>query len=78
MDGPPQPVLLDSLSLKSDVILLLDTYFHILIWHSETIAAWRKAKYQDQPAYQSFKFLLEVPRQDAHVTFSFYELGFNG
>ena len=30
-DTPPQPVLLDSISIKPDVILLLDTFFHITI-----------------------------------------------
>ena len=37
-DVPPQPVLLDSVSIKPDVILLLDTFFHILIFHGETVA----------------------------------------
>ncbi|ODQ51321.1 protein transporter SEC23 [Saitoella complicata NRRL Y-17804] len=64
-DQPPQPVLLDSLSVKPDVILLLDTFFHILIFHGETIAQWRKAGYQDQEGYQNFKELLEAPRAEA-------------
>ncbi|KAI8817160.1 uncharacterized protein EV422DRAFT_542658 [Fimicolochytrium jonesii] len=61
-NGPPEPVLLDSVSIKPDVILLLDTFFHILIWHGETIAAWRKAKYHEQPSYENFKLLLEAPK----------------
>jgi len=65
LNGPPQPVLLDSISIKPDVILLLDTYFHILIWHGETIAIWRKEGYQNQPGYENFKALLEAPQQDA-------------
>ncbi|TFK85717.1 hypothetical protein K466DRAFT_600926 [Polyporus arcularius HHB13444] len=36
-DVPPQPMLLDSVFVKPDIILLLDT-FHILIFHGETIA----------------------------------------
>ncbi|OMJ09422.1 Protein transport protein SEC23 [Smittium culicis] len=64
-DSDPTPVLLDSISIKPDVILLLDTFFHILIWHGETIAEWRKANYQDQPEYESFKNLLEMPQVDA-------------
>ena len=35
-DTPPMPVLLDSVSIKHDVILLLDTFFHILIF-TETL-----------------------------------------
>lgn len=64
-DEAPQPVILDSASIKADVILLLDTFFHILIFHGETIAQWRKAGYQDQSGYENFKELLEAPRQDA-------------
>ena len=66
-DVPPQPVLLDSVSIKPDVILLLDTFFHILIFHGETIAQWRKAGYQDQEGYENFKELLESPVADAQV-----------
>ncbi|KAJ9109569.1 GTPase-activating protein S23 [Naganishia adeliensis] len=64
-DKEPEPVLLDSVSIKPDVILLLDTFFHILIFHGETIAAWRKAEYQNQEGYENFKELLEAPVQDA-------------
>ena len=64
-DNPPEPVLLDSVSIQPDTILLLDTFFHILIFHGETIAQWRKAGYQDQEGYQNFKELLDAPRQDA-------------
>jgi len=64
-DTDPHPVLLDSVSIKNDVILLLDTFFHILIFHGETIAQWRKANYQDQEGYENFKELLEAPIVDA-------------
>ena len=65
LDAPPQPVLLDSVSIKPDVVLLLDTFFHILIFHGETVAQWRKAGYQDQEGYENFKEILEVPKVDA-------------
>jgi protein transport protein SEC23 len=64
-DTPPQPVLLDSVSIKPDVILLLDTFFHILIFHGETVAQWRKAGYQEQEGYENFAELLEAPAADA-------------
>lgn len=64
-DQEPEPVLLDTVSLKPDHILLLDTFFHILIYHGETIALWRKAGYQDQPDHENFKALLEAPRAEA-------------
>jgi protein transport protein SEC23 len=66
--GPPQPVLLDSVSIRPDVILLLDTFFHVLIFHGETMAAWRIAGYQNQPEYEGFKLLLEAPQADAEVS----------
>ncbi|ODV81433.1 uncharacterized protein CANTADRAFT_24380 [Suhomyces tanzawaensis NRRL Y-17324] len=65
LEGEPEAVLLDSVSIKDDRILLLDTFFHILIFHGKTISQWRKAGYQDQPEYESFKTLLEEPKQEA-------------
>jgi hypothetical protein len=70
-DTAPQPVLLDSVSIKPDVILLLDTFFHILLFHGETIAQWRKAGYHEQEGYENFKELLEAPIADAQVRFPY-------
>ncbi|KAI5808744.1 hypothetical protein DFH27DRAFT_496117 [Peziza echinospora] len=64
-DQPCRPVLLDSTSIQPNHILLLDTFFHILIFHGETIAEWRKIGYQDQEGYENFKELLEAPKEDA-------------
>ena len=61
------PVLLDSTSIQPQTILLLDTFFHILIFHGETMAEWRKAGYQDMDGYENFKELLESPKEDARV-----------
>ncbi|KAL2051332.1 hypothetical protein ABVK25_008384 [Lepraria finkii] len=59
------PVLLDSASIQPTHILLLDTFFQILIFHGETMAEWRKAGYQDQEGYENFKSILEQPKEDA-------------
>lgn len=48
-----------------DRILLMDTFYHILIYHGETIAQWIKAGYQDLPEYENFKQLLQAPVGDA-------------
>lgn len=64
-NGPPEPVLLDTSSIQPDRILLMDTFFHIVIFHGETIAQWREAKYQEMPEYANFKQLLEAPVDDA-------------
>lgn len=60
--GGPIPVILDVTSVKPDGILLLDTFFHIVIFHGSTIAQWREAKYQDLPEHVAFKQLLELPQ----------------
>ncbi|CAH2353543.1 protein transport protein Sec23p [[Candida] railenensis] len=65
LDSEPEAVLLDSVSIKDDRILLLDTFFHILIFHGKTVAEWRKAGYQNNPDYANFKQLLEEPKQEA-------------
>ena len=46
-NGPPVPVLLDVTSISPDRILLLDTFFQVIVFHGETISAWRK---QGKPA----------------------------
>ncbi|KAI6096995.1 hypothetical protein EDD17DRAFT_1820711 [Pisolithus thermaeus] len=64
-DVPPQPALLDSVSTNSDITLLLDTFFNILIFHREMVAQWKKAGYQDQEGYKNFRELLEAPVTNA-------------
>jgi protein transport protein SEC23 len=64
-NGPPEPVLLDTSSIQADRILLMDTFFQILIFHGETIAQWRAAKYHELPEYANFKQLLDAPVTDA-------------
>lgn len=63
--GTPEPVLLDTSSIQPDKILLMDTFFQIVIYHGETIAQWRAQKYQDLPEYENFKQLLQAPVDDA-------------
>lgn len=63
----PKPVLLDISSLKPDVILLLDTFFNVLIWHGDTIVEWKKAGYHEQPEYEHFRTLMQMPINDANL-----------
>lgn len=63
---PTHAVLLDTSSIQPDRILLMDTFFQIVVFHGETIAAWKKAGYQEQEGYESFKQLLEAPINDAN------------
>lgn len=61
----PEPALLDVAAVAPDRILLLDSYFTIVIFHGSTIAQWRKAGYQDMPEHKAFAQLLQAPRDDA-------------
>mmetsp|Transcript_15014 Transcript_15014/g.34197 ORF Transcript_15014/g.34197 Transcript_15014/m.34197 type:complete len:751 (+) Transcript_15014:63-2315(+) len=61
----PIPVALDAESLKPTVILLLDTFFQVVVWRGETVQAWYEAGYQDLQGYENFKQLLVAPAEDA-------------
>lgn len=61
----PEPVLLDVGAIAADRILLLDSYFTIVVFHGSTIASWRNDEYHEQPEHQAFAHLLKAPRDDA-------------
>ncbi|RYG68783.1 hypothetical protein EON64_04385, partial [archaeon] len=65
--GVPQPVLLDATSVRPDTILLLDSFFHIIIFHGETIAAWKAQGYHMMEEHANFRNLLNAPLQDAQA-----------
>ena len=66
-NGPPQAALLDAESVTADTILLLDTFFHVVVFHGETIAAWREQGYHEQDEHVAFRALLEAPQSDAQL-----------
>lgn len=65
--GPPAPVMLDASSVRVDTILLLDAYFHVIVFHGETIAAWKEHGYHLQEEHVNFRNLLDAPQNDAQV-----------
>jgi len=65
--GPPVPVLLASTSVQLDRILLLDSFFTVVVHHGETIAHWRDAGYANDPQYENLKHLLAAPKDDAQA-----------
>uniref|UniRef100_A0A803MZV8 Protein transport protein SEC23 n=1 Tax=Chenopodium quinoa TaxID=63459 RepID=A0A803MZV8_CHEQI len=77
LQSSPEPALLDVASVAADRILLLDSYFTVVIFHGQNIAQWRKAGYQDLPDYkvnvflvgllESVIVLLQVPKDDANA-----------
>jgi len=65
----PTPVLCDFESLKPDIVLLVDTYFHILIWHGVKVHGWKQANYHLNPEYEHLGYLFKQPQEDAEVIF---------
>ncbi|QHO33689.1 hypothetical protein HN51_027356 [Arachis hypogaea] len=61
----PEPALLDVAAIAADRILLLDSFFTVVIFHGSTIAQWRKAGYHNEPEHQAFAQLLRAPHDDA-------------
>ena len=59
--------MLDAASVRPDTILLLDTFFHVVIFHGETIGAWKEEGYQDREEHAAFRQLLEAPQSDAQL-----------
>ena len=55
------PVLLDANAIQADKILLLDSYFTVVIFHGSLIANWRNQKYHEMEEYVDFKDLLSRP-----------------
>ncbi|KAJ1700628.1 hypothetical protein LUZ63_000407 [Rhynchospora breviuscula] len=62
-----EPVLLDVTAIAVDRILLLDSYFTVVVFHGTSIAQWRNAGYHNQPEHAAFAQLLKAPRDDADV-----------
>jgi len=60
-------VLLASTSVFKDRILLLDTFFRVVVFHGETIAAWRDAGYCDDPRYEHLKQFMQAAKDDAQL-----------
>lgn len=48
----PEPALLDVAAIAADRVLLLDSFFTVVIFHGSTIAQWRKAGYHNEPEHQ--------------------------
>ena len=67
LDGPCNAVVLDSSAMNANVIIFLDTYFHVVVWLGANIKAWHEQGVQNQPGYEYFAQLLKAPLADAKV-----------
>ena len=43
------------MAIQADRVLLLDTYFMVVVFYGATVAEWRRAKYHEQPEHQAFR-----------------------
>lgn len=66
----PEPALLDVQAIAADRILLLDSFFTVVIFHGSTIAQWRKAGYHKEPEHQVF-FGYIIANLGISILFSF-------
>lgn len=65
VEAPPRPVSLDVKEVKPDRILVLDTFFYIIVFSGSLIAQWRDAGYHEDPKYSNLKALFQAPKDDA-------------
>ena len=61
----PNPVFLDLNSMKNDVVLLLDTFFYVVVWHGIDVVKWREDGYQNREGYENIKLMLDEPQDYA-------------
>ncbi|XP_065557092.1 protein transport protein Sec23A-like isoform X2 [Artemia franciscana] len=59
------PVSLDATSLKKDTILLMDTFFHVLVYHGADVVYWKNQGFDQLPEYAHLKVFMEAPLEDA-------------
>ncbi|ELP89580.1 Sec23 protein, putative, partial [Entamoeba invadens IP1] len=60
------PVLLSMQSVESDSILLLDTFFYLVVFRGEAVVDWMKQKLEEKEEYAGLKLFYQKPEDDAH------------
>ncbi|MCQ2815671.1 MAG: Sec23/Sec24 zinc finger-containing protein [archaeon] len=66
-DNPSStPVFLDLNSMKDDCVLLLDTFFYLVVWRGIDVCKWRDEGYAEKPEYENIKQMMEVPEEMAN------------
>ena len=63
----PTPVLCEFDSLKSESVILVDTYFYLLIWKGLSAHSWFEAGYHEMSEYPNIKILHDRPIEDAEI-----------
>jgi len=67
-EGPPEAVLLELSSRHPDRILLLDSFFNLVIWHGRNIKKYREEQIwvTNPTEYSWFEDWLFLPREEAN------------
>ena len=66
-ESEPTPVLCDFESLKPEIVLLVDTYFYLLIWRGINVHGWYQEELHLQPEYEHINYLFTQPNEDAKI-----------
>ena len=66
-NSTPVAAVCDIESMRDNVILLMDSYFHIVVWRGSTIVRWVEEGYHEQPDFVNLKAILEMPAEDIKV-----------
>ena len=61
------PVACDFESLKPDVVLLVDTFFCLLVWRGTDVHGWYLDKLHEQQEYDHLNYLYSQPEEDAKI-----------
>uniref|UniRef100_A0A7S2TMZ0 Protein transport protein SEC23 n=1 Tax=Lotharella oceanica TaxID=641309 RepID=A0A7S2TMZ0_9EUKA len=64
-EGACQPVYLDVSSISPDKILLLDDFFHVVIFYGSTVHDWLTQEIWKQPDYAYLEEFFQGPQEDA-------------
>lgn len=56
---------LDFQEMKDDAVLLMDSYFNVIVWFGEHIQGWKEDKMNEDPEYEYLTELFEAPVRDA-------------
>ena len=51
--------------MKEDVVLLMDSYFNVIVWNGEHIQGWKEENLNEDPEYEYLTDIFENPMKDA-------------
>lgn len=62
-----RPVFLDMSSLDPKTVLLLDTYFRVLVWTGSDVVAWRNQGLHVDDQYSNIAWMMDQPLEEAKL-----------